>query len=153
MADEDRHRAHKLSRSARPLVGLFAVVLLSATFLLPGAPRADDFPPYWNDGNPATNSLHYPLLHWPASDVDWLYYTHQEGSINDARTADPSNGGRAPQNYANISSNCTDQLLPSVFWTFDPDSAAAQRKRCMFQWGDRLLLLTGENQQDDWADT
>ena len=44
----------------------------------------------------------------------------QGTTINDLRTADPSNGGRAPQNYANISSQCNDGIgTESVYWLYD----------------------------------
>ncbi|MBI4786984.1 MAG: DUF11 domain-containing protein [Chloroflexi bacterium] len=104
------------------------LILLSGLLLFPIPVRADPDPnpPYWNGGTgPA---VHFSPVAWP-SDVAWTGYTKEGNLIKDQRTQDPSNGGTSPQNYVNVSSNCTDQALPSVFWTYD-----APNQVLFFRW-------------------
>ena len=86
--------------------------------------HADSYPPYWENGT--GNAVHYPVWPWPSeAEFASRYYTWKGIQIIDPRIADPSNGGRAPQNYANISSSCTslspDQQQPSVAWYYKTD--------------------------------
>lgn len=106
-------------RARRRNVSLTLLLLLSLlTAVVLPAPRAyaDPFPPAWNGG--AGPAVHYPPVAWPA-DAAWVPYSSQSSAINDQRTADPSNGGTAPQNHANVSSSCIDTALPSVYYQFD----------------------------------
>jgi len=92
---------------------LNAVIL---SFLLIANVMADGFPPYWSGG--AGGAIHFQPVAWPA-DVDWIPYTAMSDSIEDPRVSDPSNGGTRPQNYVNVSSDCTDLTLPSVYYAYD----------------------------------
>lgn len=94
------------------LCTIFAIIAFNLT---PSIAEADGFPPFWDN---STGAVHYQPVAWP-TDAQWMSYTHQQVPIRDKRTADPSNGGRAPQNYVNVSSACTDQSLPSVSWFYD----------------------------------
>jgi uncharacterized repeat protein (TIGR01451 family) len=91
----------------RPLLLILAVLLAS----LPQAAPAQAHPP-------TLPGAHYPPVAWPA-EGSWIPYTTQSSDINDPRTQDPSNGGTAPQNHANVSSSCIDTNLPSVYYQFD----------------------------------
>lgn len=93
------------------------IFLLSGLFLFPNTGSADGYPPYWNY---STSAVHFPPVPWPEQ-TDWIAYTYQGTGIKDQRTQDPSNGGTSPQNYVNVSSQCTDQSLPSIAWYFDTD--------------------------------
>jgi len=102
------------SRSEDPfLCAMIAIVIISG--LLTQSAHADGYPPYWDN---STNAVHFAPAAWP-SDSAWIPYTYQGVGIKDQRTQDPSNGGTSPQNYVNVSSQCTDQLLPSIAWYFD----------------------------------
>ncbi|HEX6159190.1 MAG TPA: hypothetical protein VF111_03425, partial [Thermoanaerobaculia bacterium] len=80
-------------------------------------PAAAQQIPYWNGGSgPMVN---FDPVPWP-TDAQWIAYTRNNDSINDQRTQDPSNGGTSPQAYVNVSSGCTDQNLPSVYYFYDP---------------------------------
>ena len=94
---------------------LFIFLFFSMLFFSTPSVYADGYPPYWSHSNGA---VHFTPINRP-TDGSWTDYTHQQVSIKDQRDADPSNGGRAPQNYANVSSSCTDQNLPSVYWQYD----------------------------------
>lgn len=105
---------------------LFVAGIVFASALLSYADPYPD-PPYWEVPYLA---VHYPPAQWPTSDAGWISYTYQGTPIKDKRTSDdPSNGGTAPQNYANISSSCTDQSQASTQWKFD--SAA---NTLFFRW-------------------
>lgn len=90
------------------ITAVFMVLSISSPFVY-----ADGFPPYWDN---STGAVHWAPVNWPTT---WIPYTSQSLPIKDARTADPSNGGTSPQNYANISSSCTDQSQPSVAWAYN----------------------------------
>lgn len=91
------------------ITAVFMVLSISSPFVY-----ADGYPPYWDN---STGAVHWAPVNWPTT---WIPYTSQSLPIKDARTADPSNGGTSPQNYANISSSCTDQSQPSVSWAYSP---------------------------------
>ncbi|MGZ8731583.1 MAG: C25 family cysteine peptidase [Thermoanaerobaculia bacterium] len=55
---------------------------------------------------------------WPSS-PQWMPYQYRDDGINDQRVQDPSNGGTSPQAYVNVSSGCSDQALPSVYYYYD----------------------------------
>jgi uncharacterized repeat protein (TIGR01451 family) len=109
-----------LSLTSKDLKILFIVAILFSTVFagpfmsLPPA-HADGYPPYWDN---STTAVHFAPVAWP-SESAWIPYTYQGVGIKDQRTNDPSNGGTTPQNYVNVSSQCTDQSLPSVAWYFD----------------------------------
>ncbi len=109
-----------------------AAIVLAACFalaaFLPSIAGATGYPPYWDN---STGALHYKPLPWP-SEMDWMYHSHSSTLILDQRVADPSNGGRAPQNYVNVSSSCTDQSQPSVAWLFSSDVLSADPQPTMF---------------------
>ncbi len=109
-----------------------AGIVLAACFalaaFLPSIAGATGYPPYWDN---STGALHYKPLSWP-SEMDWMYYSHSSTLILDQRVADPSNGGRAPQNYVNVSSSCNDQSQPSVAWLFSSDELSADPEPTMF---------------------
>ncbi len=117
---------------------LFLIFLTSLFIMFPPLSHvhADPWPapPFWDiGGGPASGpAVHYTPIYWPATDNDWIFYTHQQIPIKDQRTQDPSNGGRAPQNYANISSSCTDQSQPSVAWQYD--DLDQFNKTLLFRW-------------------
>ncbi|MBI2940377.1 MAG: hypothetical protein HYY04_08060, partial [Chloroflexi bacterium] len=78
---------------------------------------ADPYPPVWGTPPPGTpTASHYLPAPWPST---WTPYTHLGADIKDPRVQDPSNGGTSPQNYVNISSGCTDQSLPSLYYAYD----------------------------------
>ncbi|MDX1776573.1 MAG: hypothetical protein R3297_08320, partial [Desulfobulbales bacterium] len=89
------------------------------------AAHSDPYPPYWDNvgGPPAADPLHFGVAGWPGTDAfdlsAWIPVYHNGATDNDPRTSDPSNGGTRPQNYANVSSSCTDTASPSVYWAFD----------------------------------
>jgi uncharacterized repeat protein (TIGR01451 family) len=117
----------------KSLSSLFFLILiiLAGPFISSPAVFADGYPPYWDNSNGA---VHYPPVNWP-DEGDWISYTHEMQDIKDARTADPSNGGTAPQNYVNISSSCTDQSLPSISWAYDDTSPYwAPEPTFFFRW-------------------
>ncbi|HEY0371298.1 MAG TPA: DUF11 domain-containing protein, partial [Thermoanaerobaculia bacterium] len=87
-------------------------LLFVVAFALPAAAGV----PYWNNG--AGSEVHFQPVPWPA-DNQWLAYEYRDDGINDQRTQDPSNGGTSPQSYVNVSSGCSDQALPSVFYYYD----------------------------------
>jgi uncharacterized repeat protein (TIGR01451 family) len=95
---------------------LFVLALCSALAITARSATATPYPPYWDGG--AGPAVHFQPVAWP-SEPSWIAYTQQAYTINDPRTQDPSNGGTRPQNYVNVSSNCSDQTQPSVFWQFD----------------------------------
>jgi uncharacterized repeat protein (TIGR01451 family) len=108
--------------------------LITAVSCFPGEAGATGGPgangqPYWG-----TAAVHFPVLPWPGED-QWASYSHAGVPIVDKRIADPSNGGRAPQNYANVSSSCTsanpDQQTPSVAWMF---SGSGANQTLFFRW-------------------
>ncbi|HEY2323880.1 MAG TPA: DUF11 domain-containing protein, partial [Thermoanaerobaculia bacterium] len=87
----------------------------------------------WNGGNPKRGdgtSAIKPVA-WPAESA-WVPYswgtTWPDSSptdkrpVRDQRIQDPSNGGTTPQNYVNVSSGCPDQMLPSIYYYYDPAS-------------------------------
>lgn len=78
--------------------------------------RGNPYPPYWTSGT--GSNIHFDPATWPA-DADWTPYTHGGYDDEDPRTLDPSNGGTRPQNYVNVSSGCTDQSLPSIYYYYD----------------------------------
>jgi len=88
-------------------------------------------PPLWNGGTPlkSDGSLAIPPKAWP-SDAQWIPYswgttypdttTTDKHPVRDQRVQDPSNGGTTPQNYVNVSSGCSDQSLPSIYYFYNP---------------------------------
>ena len=106
------HSTAELSVRLRFVVG----VLILASLGFAGEAAAQTVP-FWDNGN--GSAINFDPAPWP-SDAQWIAYTRTNASINDKRTQDPSNGGTSPQSYVNVSSGCTDQALPSVFYYFDP---------------------------------
>ena len=96
----------------RPPVLALVIALVSAA----AAVVAHPFPPYWGGGSGA--AIHYAPAAWPA-DAGWIGYTRDGADIADKRTSDGSNGGTSPQSHVNVSSGCTDQTLPSVYYAFN----------------------------------
>ena len=100
-------------------------------------------PPLWDNGvqpknvnNVSSANCGYPgcaikPVAWPAEN-QWIGYSWgttypdttlaDKHQIKDQRNQDPSNGGTTPQNYVNVSSNCTDQSLPSISYFYNPVS-------------------------------
>lgn len=122
-------------------VNISVIVLLSwivfcAAFLACPPAHADGYPPYWDN---STGSVHFTVLPWP-SDAEFAsrYYTHQGVQIKDSRlSSDGSNGGRAPQNYANVSSSCIglpDQVSPSVAWFYKETYRTIVSPTLYFRW-------------------
>uniref|UniRef100_UPI00188DD096 InlB B-repeat-containing protein n=1 Tax=Aliidiomarina indica TaxID=2749147 RepID=UPI00188DD096 len=103
--------------------------------------QADPFPPYWENGNGA--AVHFPPVAWPDEPAnplscddecgEWKPYTRFQQSINDPRTRDPSNGGTRPQSYVNISSSCTDESQPSIYYYLH-QGATPSEDVVMFRW-------------------
>lgn len=95
----------------------FRGLLLTAAFAAAAAAViAHPFPPYWNGGTgPA---VHHPPVAWPA-EASWISYTRDGLDLADKRTSDGSNGGTSPQSYVNVSSGCSDQTQPSVYYSFN----------------------------------
>jgi uncharacterized repeat protein (TIGR01451 family) len=89
-----------------------ALVAVTATLVF-----ADPFPPYWDGGSGA--AVHFAPVAWPAAN-GWTPYTKLSADINDRAISDESNGGTSPQSYVNVSSGCTDQTEPSVYYAYDP---------------------------------
>ena len=118
----NRHSTAEVSVRLR-----FAVVgvLILASVGLASVAAAQTVP-YWDDGN--GSAINFAPAPWP-SNAQWIAYTRSNASINDKRTQDPSNGGTSPQSYVNVSSGCTDQALPSVFYYFD-----AARQVIFYRW-------------------
>jgi uncharacterized repeat protein (TIGR01451 family)/fimbrial isopeptide formation D2 family protein len=105
-------------------------------------------PPLWNGGiTPVRCGGNLPdcdggaaikPVTWPAEAV-WVPYswgttypdvtTGDKHPVRDQRVQDPSNGGTTPQNYVNVSSGCSDQVLPSIYYYFDSAS-----KIIFFRW-------------------
>ena len=121
-----------LTKQQTPFALFLLILTVSAIlFMSRHAVFADPYPPYWDNSNGA---VHWPPVNWP-DETDWISYTHEMQDIKDARTADPSNGGTAPQNYVNISSSCTDQSLPSISWAYDDTSPYwAPEPTFFFRW-------------------
>lgn len=121
----------------KPLFPLFLFLLIfiifTGLFISSPAVFADPYPPCW-DSVTYPDAIHWSPVPWP-DEGSWVSYTHHEDPIKDKRTQDPSNGGRMPQNYANISSSCTDQSQPSVAWYFDNTSPYwAPEPTFFFRW-------------------
>jgi uncharacterized repeat protein (TIGR01451 family)/fimbrial isopeptide formation D2 family protein len=95
-------------------------------------------PPLWNGGTPTRCGGNLPDCDgsaaikpaaWPAT-AQWVAYSwgttypdallSDKHPVRDQRVQDPSNGGTTPQNYVNVSSGCSDQSLPSIYYYFDP---------------------------------
>ncbi len=95
-------------------------------------------PPFWNSGVPTNDdgSAAISPQPWP-SQSQWIPYswgtTYPDpvgnNTINDRRTADPSNGGTTPQNYVSVSSGCPDTTLPSIYFFYNPAT-----KMIYFRW-------------------
>ncbi len=104
----------------------FAVsVVILATLAFAGQAAAQVIP-YWDNGN--GSAINFDPAPWPST-PQWIAYTRTNDSINDQRTQDPSNGGTSPQAYVNVSSGCTDQALPSVYYYYD-----AARQVIFYRW-------------------
>jgi uncharacterized repeat protein (TIGR01451 family) len=101
-----------------------ALILIGVCLSAPAV--ADPYPPLWNGG--AGAAIHFAPVTWP-SDASWIPYLYQSSSLADAANSDPSNGGTSPQNYVNVSSGCTDQTLPSVYYYYD-----AAKNTLFFRW-------------------
>ena len=65
--------------------------------------------------------MHYAPVAWPA-DGAFIAYTRIGTSIADKRDSDGSNGGTSPQSYVNVSSGCTDEVAPSVYYAYNSGS-------------------------------
>jgi hypothetical protein len=110
-------------RDGYPMIVLAGLLALLAGLLPVFQPsavvRAHPYPP-------TTASAHYAPVAWPSS---WIAYTYTGSNIRDQKVQDPSNGGTSPQNYANVSSGCTDQVLPSIYYGYD-----ATAQVIFFRW-------------------
>lgn len=126
-------RVGGLLRGAGVFFLLLSVPALS--LLCPAPSLADGYPPYWDNTPPPNPApVHWTPLAWP-DDSEWYTYTSEESDILDKRTSDPSNGGRAPQNYVNISSGCNDQTEDSLQWYYDDFvTAAVTEPTLFFRW-------------------
>jgi uncharacterized repeat protein (TIGR01451 family) len=62
--------------------------------------------------------VHHAPVAWPAN-AAFIAYTRIGSDIADKRDSDSSNGGTSPQSYVNVSSGCTDQVAPSVYYAYD----------------------------------
>ena len=124
--------------AVRPLLRWTVVLTLLVAAAGPAA--LAQTPPLWNNGAPtnvnnvASANCGYPgcaiaPVAWPAENA-WIGYSWgttypditpaDKKQIKDPRTQDPSNGGTSPQNYVNVSSSCTDQSSPSIYYYFNP---------------------------------
>jgi uncharacterized repeat protein (TIGR01451 family) len=101
---------------------LLTLALAAATTMLVAHP----FPPYWNGGS--GTAIHFQPVPWPATN-DWTAYTKLADDIEDRANSDDSNGGTSPQSYVNVSSGCTDETLPSVYYAYD-----AANQVLFFRW-------------------
>ena len=115
-------------------------------------PVAAQTPPLWNSGgvtttcgSASTDCVGGKPINpaaWPSTG-QWIPYswgtTYPDSTladkhpIHDQRVQDPSNGGTTPQNYVNVSSGCPDQLLPSIYYYFDP-AADSGNGIIFFRW-------------------
>jgi len=106
--------------------------LVLATLSVAPRAMADPYPPYWKSGVGGADgsgpAVHFKPAPWPATG-QWTAYTRNDGTINDPRVQDPSNGGTSPQNYVNVSSGCPDQTLPSIYYYYD-----ATNRVIFFRW-------------------
>ncbi len=93
------------------LLAVFATILAVLPNLV-----ADPYPPYWSGGTGA--AVHYAPAPWPA-DGAWIPVTHMGVPLRDPKNSDPSTGGTTPNGYVSVTSGCTDQTLPSVYWAWD----------------------------------
>jgi uncharacterized repeat protein (TIGR01451 family) len=126
-----------VSRVGQGWLSRLAVLLLTAVAAMVSAPVATaQTAPFWNSGspnnvnNPTAGSAILPAA-WPTQ-AQWIPYswgttfpdatTSDKHPVRDQRVQDPSNGGTTPQNYVNVSSGCSDQALPSIYFYFDPVS-------------------------------
>lgn len=122
----------------------FCVFLLTTAFA--GNAKSDPYPPAWTGiGNCGTagNACHFKPAPWPSEPADpancgatcgdWQPYTRFQGSVNDPRVQDPSNGGTRPQNYVNIASSCSDQAKPSIYYSLQQGATPAEDV-IMFRW-------------------
>lgn len=107
------------SPAAFPVRPRFWAGLLSLFVIALGlAPAAfAQTPPYWDGGS--GTAINFQPVAWP-DESDWIAYTRNNSDIEDQRTQDPSNGGTSPQAYVNVASGCTDQTLPSVYYSYNP---------------------------------
>src|ERR1035437_10792964 len=108
------------------------VIVVAILALLPMLAAADPYPPRWTGTNPdPANGLHFKVAPWPSdASFEAIPFTQNGNPVDDPRTQDPSNGGTRPQNFANISSGCTDQSRPSTSWYFDPANGGT----IFFRW-------------------
>ena len=95
-------------------IATVAAICAAAVLLI-----AHPYPPYWDAGS--GTSVHFAPVTWPA-EAGWIPYTREASSIADKRQSDPSNGGTSPQGYVNVSSGCTDQTAPSVYYAYNSPS-------------------------------
>jgi len=119
-------QANRPAADESRLSGVFQLLCLLALLVLGvSSVLGDAFPPYWQQDPPYTpqvpNPIHFQPAPWPL-DSEWVAVTANGVGIKDKRNQDPSNGGTSPQNYANVSSGCTDQTLPSIYWSYDVDT-------------------------------
>jgi uncharacterized repeat protein (TIGR01451 family)/fimbrial isopeptide formation D2 family protein len=115
-------------------VKLLLVIIALATL---GRQASAQTPPLWNGGAPTRCGGNLPDCDgsaaikpaaWPST-AQWVAYswgttypdatTSDKHPVRDQRVQDPSNGGTTPQNYVNVSSGCSDQSLPSIYYYFD----------------------------------
>lgn len=124
-------------------------ILLTALWLMSSVAHADPFPPYYDidaSGNPTGAGVHYAPQPWPDYD-DWIPYTSEGNTVNDPRNNDDSNGGARPQNFVNVSSGCTDESKPSVYWYFNTST-----RTLFYRWRVEQIPVTyhvsGNNPSD-----
>lgn len=108
--------AARVAAAAAAMRRLHGFPLLLALLTAVVAVVADPYPPYWGGGSGA--AVHFAPVAWPA-DASWIAYTRDATDIADRRASDGSNGGTSPQGYVNVSSGCTDQSAPSVYYAFN----------------------------------
>ena len=108
------------ARATRPFLAWIRRITVVALVACAAAlVTADPYAPFWGAGSgPA---VHFAPIAWPA-DGNWQPYTKLSSDIEDRSNNDGSNGGTSPQSYVNVSSGCTDETLPSVYYAYDAPS-------------------------------
>jgi len=141
-----RHNANVFLRTGWAKLLLLIIVLAGI-----GREASAQTPPLWNNGTPVRcagnppdcdGSVAIKPATWPTT-AQWVPYswgttypdatTADKHPVRDQRVQDPSNGGTTPQNYVNVSSGCSDQALPSIYYYFDP-SADNGNGIVFFRW-------------------
>ena len=131
-----RRQIRRIGSGTLSLLAVCGALLLA----LPTSSWANPYPPYWSGGSGAAK--HIAPAAWPSEPApascgdtcgDWLPYTRFQLPTEDPRTNDPSNGGTRPQNYTNISSSCSDKILPSIYYALRK-GATADDDVLFFRW-------------------